>query len=261
MFAIGCKKGSRDCTWPEPASATKSASGSKLGQPKKAEDDSASSSEDYEDDEVTPSTERKQDLDAVKVIKARSSLSNLKAATRKQSRTTLNQKRAGTQSEERTKEKSMSPSTEETKSHGESATFSPASKASATSNSTSHDDLLWSRLKSQHQFYLSYHQRSINHCHYFFKHDHERFLSSGLLNFALSYEPLLYAVLGFSAFHYALHQQNGKISEFLSLYNKSMSLLRRDLQNGRKHTDATILTILQLATFEVSRPPSTVLLC
>lgn len=103
------------------------------------------------------------------------------------------------------------------------------------------------------QYYLGYHQNHLNYHHYLFKHDAAQFVHEILLDAALTYEPLLYAVVGFAAFQSTLQKHNGKIQDFLSYYNKSVSLLLKSLQSGEKHTDATMLTILQLAAFEVRR--------
>ncbi|KAL8731420.1 MAG: hypothetical protein Q9166_003395 [cf. Caloplaca sp. 2 TL-2023] len=86
--------------------------------------------------------------------------------------------------------------------------------------------------------------------HYFFRHDANYFLHHILIEQALSYEPLLHAVTSFAAFQAALGKPDGKIQDFLGYYNRSVSLLRKSLASGQKHTDATLLTILQLATIE-----------
>lgn len=109
----------------------------------------------------------------------------------------------------------------------------------------------WAHLPPDLQLYLEYHQRNLNYHHYFFKHDANHFLHISLIEHALLYEPLLYAVVGFAAFHMTVKRANSRIESFLGLYNKSVSLLRRSLAQGQKHTDATVLTILQLAAFEV----------
>lgn len=102
-------------------------------------------------------------------------------------------------------------------------------------------------------FYLEYHKTDLSFHHYFFKHDANHFLHGVLIEHAHNYEPLLYAVAGFAAFHQTVRRsRTGHIRYFLEYYNKSVSLLRLSLANGEPHTDATILTILQLATFEVS---------
>ena len=48
-------------------------------------------------------------------------------------------------------------------------------------------------------------------------------------------------------------RQNGRIQDFLEYYDKSVSLLRKSLAGGQIYTDATLLTTLQLAAFEVSQ--------
>jgi hypothetical protein len=73
-----------------------------------------------------------------------------------------------------------------------------------------------------------------------------RFLDAALRN-----EALLNAVVGFSAFQRTLHNPDGKINDFLQYYNKAVSLLLLSLKKGERHSNAMILTILQLATIEV----------
>lgn len=65
-------------------------------------------------------------------------------------------------------------------------------------------------------------------------------------------EALLNAVVGFSAYHRTVHSTNGKIPDFLRYYNKSVTLLLGYLKRREKQGIATLLTILQLATIEVS---------
>lgn len=77
------------------------------------------------------------------------------------------------------------------------------------------------------------------------------FLKTTFLEIALSYEPLLYAITAFSAYHHTLTKSDGQLQDFLGYYNKSVSLLRESLARTPRHTLATVLTILQLATFEV----------
>ena len=178
-------------------------------------------------------------------------MSGLKSVARKQSKTSLDLRQTGEAAAQQMKEKSLSPSTDETKSQGNMSVSSPSEKLSTVSSNTTQDDHLFSNLKTDQQFYLTYHQQSLNHNYYFFKQDLASFVHDTLIKAALSYDPLLYAVVGFSAFHYALSQPDGKITDFLKYYNKSVSLLRKALSSGRKHTDSTIFTILQLATFEV----------
>lgn len=121
----------------------------------------------------------------------------------------------------------------------------------SVSTEDSLDDLQWSRLPLDHQAHLTYHQKHLTSHHYFFKHEANFFVHNTLLGHALSYEPLRFAVVGFAAFHLALQDNDSKIQHFLYYYNAAVNLLRRSLANGDKHTDATLMTILQLATFEV----------
>lgn len=110
-----------------------------------------------------------------------------------------------------------------------------------------------SRLPVDHRDYLLYHRNHLTSNHYFFKNEANHFLHDILLKHALSYEPLLFAVIGFAAFQSSLNNNESKVQDFLGYYNRSVILLRKSLASGQKHTDATMLTILQLATFEVGQ--------
>lgn len=112
---------------------------------------------------------------------------------------------------------------------------------------------MWSHLDANLQHLLEVHQ-NMNHHHYLFKHRADDFLHVTLIEQALSYDPLLYAVCCFAAYHESLRAKNGDIKDFLEYYNKSVTLLLWSLQSQQKHTLATLLTILQLATFEVHFP-------
>jgi hypothetical protein len=78
-----------------------------------------------------------------------------------------------------------------------------------------------------------------------------KFVSRTLIEVALCFEPLLYAVVGYAAYHHTLTKPNGRLEDFLGYYQKSVNLLRQSFK--KKPTFATILTILQLATIEVCR--------
>lgn len=101
------------------------------------------------------------------------------------------------------------------------------------------------------RFYLIFHQESMNHHHYLQNQRSETFIRHSIVNLALQYEPLLYAVVGFSAYHYCLQTATGNLSTFLKYYNKALSLLRKSLGSGESHSEATLITILVLTTFEV----------
>ena len=133
------------------------------------------------------------------------------------------------------------------------ANASPNQPPTSASTSTEEvlDDSQWSRLPLDHQAYLKHHQTFLTYHHYFFKHEADDFIHKTLVENALSYEPLRFAVVGFAAFHLALQNNESKIQDFLGYYNTAVNLLRKSLANGERHTDATIMAILQLATFEV----------
>lgn len=91
----------------------------------------------------------------------------------------------------------------------------------------------------------------MTYCHYFFKIDNNDFVHTDLIDLALQYDFLLYAVVGFAAYHHTLARPDGKLSQFLGYYSKAMSLLRSSLEDeNHQSSPATLLTILQLATCE-----------
>ncbi|KAL2012669.1 hypothetical protein VTN00DRAFT_194 [Thermoascus crustaceus] len=106
------------------------------------------------------------------------------------------------------------------------------------------------RLQEDLRFFLNYHQSQLNHHHYFLKPDADEFIHRNIIECALGYEPLLYAVVGFSAYHHSLKDPGGKLYTFLKYYNQALSLLRKSLGSGEQHSEATLITILELTTFE-----------
>lgn len=118
-------------------------------------------------------------------------------------------------------------------------------------SSTSSDTGPCSHLPEKIQYYLAYHKNHLTYHHYFLRHQSDNFLHTILFDQALTYEPLLFAVVGFAAFQEALTISNGKIEHFLGYYNESISLLRLSLSRGEEYSQNMLLTILQLATIEV----------
>ncbi|KAM5451811.1 hypothetical protein MaudCBS49596_003639 [Microsporum audouinii] len=100
------------------------------------------------------------------------------------------------------------------------------------------------------QFFLRYHTQHITHSHYMMKSISAKFVNEDLIKYAVEYEPLLYALVAFSAYHYSIKHPNGRLYTSLHYYNKSVSSLLSSLKSRQPHNDATILTILQLTTFE-----------
>lgn len=105
-------------------------------------------------------------------------------------------------------------------------------------------------LKPDLQKYLQFQQEYMTYYHYFYKLDPTDFVHSEMIDLALTYEPLLYAVVGFAAYHYELQQPYPKLSHVLNYHSKSLSMLRKSLEKNAKVSAATLLTVLQLATFD-----------
>ncbi|KAF4553080.1 Fungal specific transcription factor domain-containing protein 76 [Elsinoe fawcettii] len=108
----------------------------------------------------------------------------------------------------------------------------------------------WAKLPKDIRFYIKYHRDNITCNHYALKYDGTDFLKTTFLEIALGYEPLLYAIAAFSAYFHTLTLPNGKLSMFLRYYDRSVQTLRESLLKSARHSPATLLTILQLATFE-----------
>lgn len=248
---VGCRKGSRECTYPEPRSTPKPSSGSKRDQAFTAADDSRSSSDQNDSSEESTPIERRDKKGETQ----KPGVSSLKTAqlnrvsSKSQTPSLIEQPR---QSVEQVKlESSLYPSTEASSVPASGGFEVPEKSSSVSTTDASQEDRAWSHLSQDLQFYLNYHTTRLNYLHYFFKHDANYFLHNILVEHALQYDPLLYAVVGFAAFQLTVTRPDGKIQDFLGYYNKSVSLLRKSLVENQKHTDATMLTILQLATFEV----------
>ena len=101
------------------------------------------------------------------------------------------------------------------------------------------------------KFYLNYFVNNVTSDHYSFKASLECVLHNDMLQEAFKYEPLLQAIVGFSAYLYTLENPDGRIQDFLQYYNKAVSLLLRNIKKGTKSTLGTLLTILQLTCIEV----------
>lgn len=110
----------------------------------------------------------------------------------------------------------------------------------------------WTHLSAEFQKYLEFQRDHLTFYHYFWKLDPTDYVHTGYIDLALTHKPLLYAVVAFAAYHYTLqYHPSGNLSSFLTHYSNSLSLLRKWLgKHPNKYSDATILTILQLATLE-----------
>lgn len=78
------------------------------------------------------------------------------------------------------------------------------------------------------------------------------FVENTIVENSLKYEPLRYAVVCFAAFHRTLSRPDGHVKHFMGFYNQSLKLLAEDLKKNQKHNYLILLTILTLANIEVS---------
>ncbi|KAI4195449.1 MAG: hypothetical protein LQ348_002449 [Seirophora lacunosa] len=252
-----CVKGSRECTYPEPRPKTRTRS-SKSDAAQTATtvaEDSSSEEETAESLKKTGSAEgyksggkgKKPEVGSRKQARGKGT------AFRKQD---AHSRRQPIPSIEQIKEEF------EVRESAETDGSSPLSASQAGSrhsrqldnltseSSMSPEKVSFSHLPQHQRFYLEYLREHITYHHYFFRNNANYFLHNILIEHALSYEPLLHAVVGFAAFHATLGKSDGRIQDFLGFYNKAVSLLRKSLAGGQRHTVTMLLTILQLATFE-----------
>lgn len=101
------------------------------------------------------------------------------------------------------------------------------------------------------QFFFDHHRENVQSHYYFMNHDCCDFYRSYLLTEALHFEPLLYAVVAKSAYHFTAEKKpDGELVEFLRFYSKSMSLLRQRLETNAGRPEQFLLTMLTLAALE-----------
>ncbi|KAK4146811.1 uncharacterized protein C8A04DRAFT_9529 [Dichotomopilus funicola] len=246
-----CRKGKRECIYPEPPPAK----GSKdsAGPSQQA---SPTSSRGEDDDEVDQEMKLDpildEDEDEPESATSQMSLPNFPL---RRSSTTSSfgrqrmaaGRRQGSETPSCDGTKSSSPSL----STGVTSAHTPAgfqfSDGSTTVATTPRPD--WTFLPHELQFYLNYFHDNITHYHYCAVEDADDFFQKILPGLAIQNEALLYAVVGFSAYHHALRNPTGRVHEFLQYYSRSVTLLLECLKK-EKHTITTLLTILQLATIE-----------
>ncbi|KAL8692803.1 MAG: hypothetical protein Q9218_002245 [Villophora microphyllina] len=249
-----CWKGSRTCTYPEPKTNTKSSSSKSAAAKSKESIPEESGSEEEDDIKKEESPVREGVQKGVK-----------ETSKSKTGRKKPRDKGTASRKKQAHGHKQPLPSIEKPE-HDANVAQSPPSDASSPSRSGSRssrhldnttpessmspEKISLSHLPHHQRYYLEYLRNNLTYHHYFFRSESNYFIRHILIENALSYEPLLHAVVGFAAFQATLKNPDGKIQDFLSYYNRSVSLLLKSLASGQKHTDATLLTILQLATIE-----------
>jgi hypothetical protein len=236
---LGCRKGQRECIYPDSQSSQKSTrTGSKSGKTSSAE--GVSSPEDHEEDDVKylPSLEEDEedyidyddDDDMSKSQDARDSSHTPGSLL----------------------DQSTSPSTEASSTVPPTVRPSLSRKGSAQTTKPGPVTKGTSAMARDLQFYLNYFRNNMTVHHYSLKRDTQGFLKGDFLHCAMKFEPLKYAVAGYAAYFHTLSQPDGRMSNFLQFYNESVSRLRISITKNTKQGLATFLTILQLASIEVS---------
>ncbi|KAK0735759.1 hypothetical protein B0T21DRAFT_384528 [Apiosordaria backusii] len=237
-----CRKGKRDCLYPEPAppkgsggSASKESSAAPSQQ---ASPSSSRGDDDDDDDDGDSKLEPIMDEDEEEPQSATSTTAPMFPLRRSSTTSSFGLQRVppgyrhGSETPSFDGNKSSSPS---------------LSTGTATAQSHRPD---WSFLPHELQFYLSYFYDNITNFHYGLVTDAGDFFRTTLIGLALRNEALLYAVAAFSAYHHALKNPHGRINEFLQYYNYSVQRLLDCLKKKEKYNIATLLTILQLGTIE-----------
>jgi hypothetical protein len=256
----GCRKGARDCVYPESSTSAKTSGGG--AQSKRAHASNrgspGSSSDEYEDIPERALTSIKDEEEAFTGNLADTgdiSNSRLTDSGKLSSvRNSSTRNSSETPSLVQDKASSPTPSSEGSTGYASYRTLIDA-RIPGQPGTYAYDKADWANLPQDLQFYLTYFQQKITHLHYSLKYDADDFMRTRYIEIALHNEALLYAVVGFSAFQRTLQNPHGKIQDFLQYYNKSVSLLLKSLKRGERHDHGTILAMLQLATIEVVQTP------
>ncbi|KAK5467407.1 hypothetical protein LTS15_000379 [Exophiala xenobiotica] len=244
-----CRKGNRECEFPQPTSSSKQSKHDKSRSPKdhsakhEHKDEAMSGlatikdeSEEEEEMPASPPNVRPQ-LSRIRTNSTQS-VSQMKAAKITSDTPPANKDYASP----------LSTDLSDPRSRDETPASSVRTMTHSADMQARHAKIR--SLKPDIQKYLQFQQEYMTYYHYFYKLDPTDFVHSEMIDLALTYEPLLYAVVGFAAYHYELQQPNPKLSHFLNYHSKSLSMLRKSLEKNAKVTEATLLTVLQLATFE-----------
>lgn len=247
---LGCKKGGRECEFPQTTGSKKSRSEAKSPTASGKRHEKSDSKESTGHPLETIQDEEEHDPpSATSARSRRPTLSKVRTAST-QSLSRKQRYRQGSEPSPTFKDKSSPHSASSSSSHSRVET--PAS--SMATNAPSADlNARQAKIKALHpgaQKCLQFHLDVLTHYHYFFKIDPTDWLHNELINEALSYEPLQNAVVGFAAYHYEMRQPNAKLSHFLNYHSRALSMLRKSLESSQPCTPGMLLTVLQLATFE-----------
>jgi hypothetical protein len=237
----GCRKGGRECLYPDKESGQKPIRSGSKSEKSSAEGTSSPEDHEGEENEQLPiiydeDEEFEDDMDGSYTGRSYDLRDSSTPAS--------------------TLEQSVSPSTEASSTVPATLrqplsrrSSAQATKTVASSRTTPHGP------KDVH-FYLNYFKEHMTIHHYSLKRDSHNFLKGEFFNYAMKYEPLKYAVAGYAAYFHTIAQPDGRMSTFLQFYNESVSRLRMSITKHKKQGLATFLTILQLASIEVGHTTS-----
>jgi hypothetical protein len=242
----GCRKGNRECSYPEPPgpkgnfgrSAIKSKDGciSPTSSNEGEEDDAEQEArlETIPDDVEPDGLLRRESMSVLPQVRRASAVSpNIASGSGPQASETPSPDA----------NKSASPS-------NSNSTVTTGSSALA-GRSGLEMSIEFTRLPPDFQNYLRFFKKNMTNYHYGLAVDEDDFFNSELPIVAITFEPLLNALVGFAAYHVTLQNPNGQLQDFLQYYNRSVVQLLRLLKREQTHNIHVLLTILQLATIEV----------
>ncbi|KAI1818030.1 hypothetical protein GGS20DRAFT_598341 [Poronia punctata] len=250
---VGCRKGKRDCVYPEPPPPKGSTSNATSKETTLSISQGASPGSSIDDaDDFDKESKLESIPDAEEPAEQSSQQPRPEEGlSRVHTASSLSQQRSwGRQNSE-------TPSMEGTKSSSPMSTGTPSSFTTTMQTSdmmmnsgTTNPE--WAHLPNDMQYYLGYFSESITHYSYGIPNDPDDFFKTTLPALAVheGNDALLNAVVGFAAYQATLRQPNGKLEDFLGYYNKSVTLLLSILKRGERQDLATLMTILQLATIE-----------
>jgi hypothetical protein len=245
---LGCRKGKRECVYPEASTGKGSSESSTKEGTAAGHLDSPSHSPEDLDDETERDTKLEPIVDEeepedeyplqLRTPYRRTSIASTSTLPKPSTRHGSETPSAGG---------SSSPSLSTGTSVGFVAPFR------ASDPSIQPGPLDWSHLPAELRFFLDYYCENITNFNYGMILDPEDFFRTFLPSTAVRQgnDALLYAVVGFAAYHYTVKNPKGQIQDFLTYYNKSVTLLLSSFRKKEKQNTATLLTILQLATIEV----------
>ncbi|KAH0597415.1 hypothetical protein MHUMG1_04793 [Metarhizium humberi] len=240
---LSCKKGNRDCVYPDPP-ASKSSKSKDNNTSQKTSPKSSNEGDDADMDRVTNSLQTILDEDEPEELSSEersdSQLSGSKA-TGSSNRNVTTRQSTESLSPDGIKDSSPSVST-----GGSSVTVAPSIDLNIPTDGRAD----WSHLPLDYQRYLNYFVENITSFHYSIMHDADDFFGTILPSLAVQHEPLLNAVVGFATYHATLQNPAGKLQDFLKYYNKSVTLLLESINRKEMNNILNLITILQLLTIE-----------